>query len=150
MTRANRRAIRDAAQSRERGEQQPATRSAVPIDDAEVPLTDLIADLRKEKELVGLAAMVVVDGQIVASAVDGERIDGKMVRTVTVFADTPFDPPGDLTDAVGLTTVTRVDDTLAPTFDASDRRLVTVNVSWRIPGRDDRLSSETSTLISKQ
>lgn len=42
MTRANRRAIRDAAQVRERGAQQPATRPAVPVDDAEAPVKDLI------------------------------------------------------------------------------------------------------------
>jgi CubicO group peptidase (beta-lactamase class C family) len=34
---------------------------------------NLITDLRREKKLVGLAAMVTVDGQVVASAVDGER-----------------------------------------------------------------------------
>ena len=79
MTRANRQAIRAAAQARERSEPEPATRSAVPIDNAEVPLTDLIPDLRKEKKLVGLAAMVMVDGQLVASAVDGERKKGSGV-----------------------------------------------------------------------
>jgi CubicO group peptidase (beta-lactamase class C family) len=40
----------------------------------------LIADLRKEKELVGLAAMVTVDGEAVASAVDGKRKKGSGVR----------------------------------------------------------------------
>lgn len=39
----------------------------------EALLSDLISDLRKEKKLVGLAAMVVVDGKVVDSAVDGER-----------------------------------------------------------------------------
>jgi CubicO group peptidase (beta-lactamase class C family) len=34
---------------------------------------DLVADLREEKKLVGLAAMVTVDGKIVASGVNGER-----------------------------------------------------------------------------
>ncbi|QEG37691.1 serine hydrolase domain-containing protein [Bythopirellula goksoeyrii] len=42
-------------------------------DKTKVQLAELITDLRNEKNLVGLAAMVVVDGQVVASAVDGER-----------------------------------------------------------------------------
>ncbi len=36
-------------------------------------LASLVTDLRTEKKLVGLAAMVMVDGQVVASAADGER-----------------------------------------------------------------------------
>ena len=36
-------------------------------------LADLVTDLRTEHKLVGLAAMVVVDGKLVASAADGER-----------------------------------------------------------------------------
>jgi CubicO group peptidase (beta-lactamase class C family) len=40
----------------------------------------LISDLRKEKKLVGLAAMVMVDGQVVSSAVDGERKLGSGVQ----------------------------------------------------------------------
>jgi CubicO group peptidase (beta-lactamase class C family) len=36
-------------------------------------LTSLIAKLRKENSLVGLGAMVMVDGKVVASAVQGER-----------------------------------------------------------------------------
>ncbi|MBI2436026.1 MAG: beta-lactamase family protein [Candidatus Hydrogenedentes bacterium] len=80
MTRANRQAIWDAAQARERREQQPATRPAVPIDDAEAALKDLIPRLRNEKKLVGLAAMVMVDGQVIASAVDGERKKGSGVQ----------------------------------------------------------------------
>jgi CubicO group peptidase (beta-lactamase class C family) len=39
----------------------------------------LIVDLREQKELVGLAAMVSVDGKVVASAVDGERRSGSGV-----------------------------------------------------------------------
>ena len=39
----------------------------------------LITDLRKEKDLVGLAAMVTVDGKVVASAADGERKNGSGV-----------------------------------------------------------------------
>ena len=37
------------------------------------PFANFITDLRREKKLVGLAAMVTVDGKVVASAVDGER-----------------------------------------------------------------------------
>lgn len=44
------------------------------------PLSKLITDLRKEKKLVGFAAMVMVDGKVVASAVDGERKKGSGVR----------------------------------------------------------------------
>jgi CubicO group peptidase (beta-lactamase class C family) len=36
-------------------------------------LADLVTDLRKEHKLVGLAAMVMVDGKVMASAADGER-----------------------------------------------------------------------------
>jgi CubicO group peptidase (beta-lactamase class C family) len=36
----------------------------------------MVAALRHEKKLVGLAAMVMVDGQVVASSVDGERKKG--------------------------------------------------------------------------
>jgi CubicO group peptidase (beta-lactamase class C family) len=36
-------------------------------------LAEQIAQLRKENKLVGLAAMVMVDGQVIASAADGER-----------------------------------------------------------------------------
>jgi CubicO group peptidase (beta-lactamase class C family) len=67
MTRANRKAIRDAAEAREYAEE-PA-----------VPLAELIPSLREEKGLVGLAAMVTVDGEVVASAVDGERKSGSGV-----------------------------------------------------------------------
>jgi CubicO group peptidase (beta-lactamase class C family)/L-amino acid N-acyltransferase YncA len=42
-------------------------------------LTGLISDLRKENKLVGLGAMVMVDGQVVASAVGGERQKGSGV-----------------------------------------------------------------------
>lgn len=38
-----------------------------------VALAELVADLRKEHKLVGLAAMVTVDGKVIATAVDGER-----------------------------------------------------------------------------
>ena len=42
-------------------------------------LARLITDLRKEKKLVGLGAMVMVDGQVVASAAHGERKKGSGV-----------------------------------------------------------------------
>jgi len=43
------------------------------------PFAHLITDLRREKKLVGLAALVTVDGKVVASAVDGERKTGSGV-----------------------------------------------------------------------
>ncbi len=63
MTEANRRAIRagSAATSAPQGETTADS------------LEELVAQLRSEKELVGLAAMIMVDGKIVDSAVDGER-----------------------------------------------------------------------------
>ena len=61
------------AQARERDEQAQPTRGSVHIDDAEAPLANLITKLRKEKKLVGLATMVMVDGQIVATVAEGER-----------------------------------------------------------------------------
>lgn len=67
------------AQARLRSEQELPTRGSVHIDDAEAPLTKLIVGLRKEKDLVGLAAMVVVDGKVVAAAADGERKKGSGV-----------------------------------------------------------------------
>jgi CubicO group peptidase (beta-lactamase class C family) len=79
MTRANRQAIRDAAQAREPGESRRTPRSNDSSDHAHVPLSDMVSALRKEKELVGLAAMITVDGQVVASAVDGERKTGSGV-----------------------------------------------------------------------
>ncbi|MFT5322570.1 MAG: CubicO group peptidase (beta-lactamase class C family) [Planctomycetaceae bacterium] len=45
----------------------------------EVPLTELIIRLRQENKLVGLAAMVMVNGKVVDSAVDGERKTGSGV-----------------------------------------------------------------------
>jgi len=42
-------------------------------------LASLITDLRKERRLVGLAAMVRVDGQVTANAAVGERMIGKGV-----------------------------------------------------------------------
>lgn len=80
MTYANRRAIRNAAQARERREPRQETRSTMPFDDAQASITELIAGLRQEKKLVGLAAMVAIDGQVVASAVDGERKKGSAKR----------------------------------------------------------------------
>jgi Beta-lactamase. len=42
-------------------------------------LAGLITELRKEKKLVGLAAMVMVDGKVMASAAHGERKKGSGV-----------------------------------------------------------------------
>jgi CubicO group peptidase (beta-lactamase class C family) len=42
-------------------------------------LAELVADLRKEHKLVGLAAMVMVDGKVMSSAADGERKKGSGV-----------------------------------------------------------------------
>jgi CubicO group peptidase (beta-lactamase class C family) len=42
-------------------------------------LAGLVAQLRKENKLVGLAAMVMVDGKVVACAADGERKQGSGV-----------------------------------------------------------------------
>ena len=67
MTYDNRRAIRDA-------------RLSISDNGPKVPLTELVPTLRSEKELVGLAAMVMTDGKIVESAVDGERKSGSGVR----------------------------------------------------------------------
>ena len=61
------------------GEKRSRRRGSVHIDDAEAPLTKLIIGLRKEADLVGLAAMVVVDGKVVAAAIDGERKKGSGV-----------------------------------------------------------------------
>ncbi len=51
-------------------------RSSGPAGDS---LARLITDQRNEEKLVGLAAMVMIDGQVVASAVDGERKKGSGV-----------------------------------------------------------------------
>ncbi len=51
-------------------------RSSGPAGDS---LGKLVTDLRKEKNLVGLAAMVMVDGQVEAAAADGERKKGSGV-----------------------------------------------------------------------
>jgi CubicO group peptidase (beta-lactamase class C family) len=45
----------------------------------ESPLAELITKLRQENKLVGLAAMVMVNGKVVDSAVDGERKTGSGV-----------------------------------------------------------------------
>lgn len=46
---------------------------------ASAPLARLVTDLRKQKKLVGLAAMVMVDGKVVAAVADGERKIGSGV-----------------------------------------------------------------------
>ena len=58
-----------------------------------------------------------------------------------------FDPSGNLTDAVGTVTVARVDVNFNETLIETDRRTVTVRISWRDPGRDSRQSVATSTLL---
>ena len=47
---------------------------------------ELITDLRKEKDLVGLAAMVTVDGKVEAAAADGERKIGSGVPLRSAIA----------------------------------------------------------------
>src|SRR5262249_33804179 len=42
-------------------------------------LADLVTDLRQEHKLVGLAAMVMVDGKVMSCAADGERKKGSGV-----------------------------------------------------------------------
>ena len=44
------------------------------------PLAKLVAEQRKEHRLVGLAAMVMLDGQVTASAAGGERQRGSKIR----------------------------------------------------------------------
>jgi CubicO group peptidase (beta-lactamase class C family) len=48
------------------------------VDDS--PLAKLVAEQRKESKLVGLAAMVMVDGKVTASAAGGERKRGSKSR----------------------------------------------------------------------
>jgi CubicO group peptidase (beta-lactamase class C family) len=79
MTTANRKAIWEAARTHERREPKPSTRSSVHAEATDDPITKLIAGLRKDKNLVGLGAMVAIDGRVVASAVDGERKIGSGV-----------------------------------------------------------------------
>jgi CubicO group peptidase (beta-lactamase class C family) len=47
--------------------------------ETEILLADSLTDLRKEHKLVGLAAMIMDDGNVVASAADGERKTGSGV-----------------------------------------------------------------------
>ncbi len=67
---------RDGAQAPEPAE---PTQDSIHAEGAEASLTTLIIRLRKEKNLIGLAAIVAVDGKIVASAADGERKKGSGV-----------------------------------------------------------------------
>lgn len=80
MTEANRRSIRNVNQARERHEQREATHQSVFIEEADAVIEEWIPRLREEKKLVGLGAMVMVDGQVIASAVDGERKRGSGVQ----------------------------------------------------------------------
>ncbi len=43
-------------------------------------LSDLVVQLRVEKKLIGLGAMIMVDGKVVATAIDGERKKGSGIR----------------------------------------------------------------------
>ena len=79
MTEANRRAIRYAAQNLQpqaalsdplRSNFDGPPRSSGPSGNR---LASLVTDLRQEKNLVGLAAMVMVDGELDAAAAHGER-----------------------------------------------------------------------------
>lgn len=67
-------------QSHDRDGQPPASQNAVSSESDDFSLTDLVRGLRKERKLVGLAAMIMVDGQVVASAADGERKQGSGVQ----------------------------------------------------------------------
>jgi len=67
----------DASTSAQVAEGPPGDAS-VPSDHA-AQLADLVASLREKSRLVGLAALVMVDGKVVASAADGERKIGSGV-----------------------------------------------------------------------
>ena len=80
MTEANRRDIRKLSQARQRREQLEATQNSVPVENADALIAGMVPRLREEKELVGLAAMVMLDGEVIASAADGERKKGSGVQ----------------------------------------------------------------------
>lgn len=89
MTEANRTAVRDA-------------RIAAEMQDVSLP--NLVADLRAENELVGLAAMIAVAGEVVESAADGER---KLGSGVAVTADDRWHV-GSITKSVTATMIARL------------------------------------------
>jgi CubicO group peptidase (beta-lactamase class C family) len=68
------------------------------------PFARLITDLRREKKLVGLAALVTVDGKVVASAVDGER---KWASGVPLEIDDRWHLGG-ITTSITATTIARL------------------------------------------
>lgn len=80
MSSANRRAVRDAAEKREESELQVEQVKELFKNEPKAPLSELVPTLRKENKLVGLAAMVKVDGEVAGSAVDGERKTGSGVK----------------------------------------------------------------------
>jgi len=67
------------AQEAKPAEQKPADQNpaAGSIEDR---LKELVPAIRAEKKLIGLAAMIMVDGKVIASAVDGERKKGSSVE----------------------------------------------------------------------
>src|SRR5690606_9924590 len=73
MSEANRDAIRAAAAAREMAKLKAALPNMAPVDVEKMPLAESIPALRQQRDLVGLAAMVTVEGKVVDSAVDGER-----------------------------------------------------------------------------
>ncbi|GMW02165.1 MAG: hypothetical protein AMXMBFR84_33010 [Candidatus Hydrogenedentota bacterium] len=73
MTRENREKLRDANQMRERLDEWKTTENTVPVEGAQTLVAEKIPRLRDEKNLVGLAAMVMIDGRVIASAADGQR-----------------------------------------------------------------------------
>ncbi len=68
------------------------------------PFARLVTDLRREKKLVGLAAVVAVDGKIIASAVDGER---KTASGVPLEMDDRWHLGG-ITASITATTIARL------------------------------------------
>jgi D-alanyl-D-alanine carboxypeptidase len=89
MTRANRRAIRDAAQARERSEQPQGMRRAVPIEDAELFRTRIDEFLNAARTNAGFSGAVLVarGGQPVYEGAFGfSHLDSQAPNTL----DTPF------------------------------------------------------------
>ncbi len=61
-----------AAAEEEQAEPSPS-HSSSHAEDMQERLTTLVPKIRQEKKLIGLAAMIMVDGQVIAQAADGER-----------------------------------------------------------------------------
>jgi CubicO group peptidase (beta-lactamase class C family) len=88
-TRANRQAIRDEAQARERREQQPGMRPAVPIDDPELFRTRIDEFLRAARTKAGFSGAVIVarGGQPIYEGAFGfSHLDSRAPNSL----DTPF------------------------------------------------------------